>query len=227
MFRSFLVLFLIAGQPPELWAMQRAEREPRLPTKAESLMAGYRTNTNIETKLQALRGLEKFRGTAVDDFLLVEYGKLDGTKPSDAQLLGGILWVWATRPDKTVLPYLIYEGLFHDDVDVVRACAAGIAQVSEDAKAVMSTGAATRGSDPAEELAGDLIHRMSERAELLPPIEKVLALWSGKARPGFKADANLKRKPGEKERAAALEFWRGWFEQRFKRKLQPAEAPAK
>ena len=203
------------------------EAAPRLPAKAESLMAGYRTSANIETKLQALRGLEKFQGPIVDDFLLAEYGKLDGTKPPDARLLGGILRVWATRADKAMLPYLIYEGLFHEDADVVRACAAGIAQVSEDAKAVMSTGTAPRGRDPAEELAADLIQRMSERADLLPPIEKVLALWSGKARPGFKADADLKRKPGEKERAAALEFWQGWFDQRFKRKLKPAEAPAK
>ena len=190
-------------------------------------MAAYQTNANIETKLKALGGLEKFRGAAVDNFLLAEYGKLDGTKLAEARLLGGILRVWAAHPDRTVLPYLIYEGLFHDDADVVRACTAGIVQLSEDAKAVMSTGTAAPGKDAAEDLAEDLIHRMVERAELLPPIEKVLALWSGKARPGFKADANLKRKPAEPERAAALEFWQGWFEQRFKRKLKPAEAPAK
>ena len=190
-------------------------------------MAAYRTNTSVEAKFKALQGLEKYREPAVDEFLLLEYGRLDGAKPSDARLIGGMLRLWAGRPDRTVLPYLIYEGLFHDDVEVVRASVAGIAQRSEDAKAVMSTGTAARGRDPAEELATDLIHRLGERAEFLPPIEKILVIWSGKSRPGYKPGADLKRKPAEKERAEALEFWKGWFEERFKRKLKPAEAPAK
>lgn len=199
--------------------------EPRLSPKVESLMTAYRTNTGIEAKLQALHGLEKYRGTAVDEFLLLEYGKLDNAKEADVRLLGGLLRLWAQRPDRTVLPYLIYEGLFHDDVEVVRASAAGIARLAEDAKAVMSTGTAARGRDPAEELAADLIQRLGERAELLPPIENVLVIWSGKKRPGYKADA--KRKPGEKERVEASEFWKTWFEQRFKRTLNPPDAPAK
>ena len=145
--------------------------ESRVSPKAALLMTGYRTNSSVEAKLQALHGLEKFRGTAVDEFLLLEYGKLDGTKQPDARLLGGMLRLWAVRPDRTVLPYLIYEGLFHEDVEVVRVSALGIAQLAEDAKAVMSTGTAVRGSDPAGELATDLIHRLGERAELLPPIE--------------------------------------------------------
>jgi hypothetical protein len=191
-------------------------------TKGETFMAAYRATTNVERRLEALRSLEKITGPAVNDFLLAEYGKLDGTKPQEARLVGGILRVWATRPEKTTLPYLIYEGLFHDDLDVVRASASAIGRVSEDAKAVMSTGTAPLGKDPAEELASDLIHRMQERAELVPPVEKVLSLWSGRTRPGFKPDAELKRKPSEKEREAALEFWNAWFEQRFKRKLKPA-----
>jgi len=201
--------------------------DARLSPKAELLMRTYRTNANIEAKLEALRGLEKYRGAAVDEFLLLEYGKLDGAKQPDARLLGGMLRLWAMHPDRTVLPYLVYEGLFHEDAEVVRASAVGIAQLSEDAKALMSTGTAARGSDPAEELAADLIHRLGERAELLPPIEKVLALWTGKMRPGYKPNADLKRKVGEQERDLALEFWKTWFEQRFNRKLKPPDAPAK
>ncbi|MEY2409550.1 MAG: hypothetical protein QOF48_2220 [Verrucomicrobiota bacterium] len=201
--------------------------QDRVPAKAAPFIAAYRDRTNVESRLDALRGLEKFQGPAIDQFLLAEYGKLDGTKPAEARLIGGILRVWARHPDKPVLPFLIYEGLFHEDADVVRACAAGIALGAEDAKAVMSTGSAVRGGDPAEDLAADLIHRMSERAELLPPIEKVLALWSGRTRPGYKTDADLKRKPADKERAVAREFWQKWFEERFKHPLKPADGQPK
>src|SRR6185436_18697157 len=163
-------LALAAATPPS----SAQKTDPRLSPKAELLIRSYRTNANIEAKLEALRGLEKFRGAAVDEFLLLEYGKLDGAKQPDARLVGGLLRVWAVHPDRTVLPYLVYEGLFHEEAEVVRASALGIAQLSEDAKALMSTGTAARGRDPAEELAADLIHRFVERAELLPPIEKVL-----------------------------------------------------
>ena len=195
------------------------ERRPAAAAKAAPFIASYRTSTNIDAKLKALRSLEKEQGAAVDEFLIVEYAKLDGTKQPDDRLLGGILRVWAARPEPGVLPYLIYEGLFHDDADVVRACAASIAQRPDEMKLVMSTGSAKAGRDPAEELMADLVQRLGERADTMPAIEKVLALWSGQTRPGFKADASLKRNVGEKERGEAVEFWRGWFEQKFKRKI--------
>jgi hypothetical protein len=201
--------------------------EARPPAKAEALMTAFRTNENVEAKLRALRSLERFRTPAVDDFLLAEYSKLDNSRPADAQVLGGILRVWAGRPSRSVLPFLIYEGLFHDDADVVRASALAVAQLPEEARAVMSTGRARRGKDPAESLAADLIERMGERAEVLPALEKVLVMWSGKSRPGFKPQAGLKRAPDDKERVAALEFWKSWFEGRFKSKSDPAVAPSK
>ena len=190
-------------------------------------MTAYRTNENVEAKLRSLRGLERFRTPAVDDFLLAEYSKLDNSRPVDAQLLGGILRVWAGRPSRSVLPFLIYEGLFHDDAEVVRTSAAAIAQLPEEARAVMSTGRARRGKDPAQDLAAELIARMGERAELLPPIEKILVMWSGKSRPGYKPQAGLKRSPDDKERAAALEFWKSWFDGRFKSKPEPTVTPTK
>lgn len=195
------------------------ERRPAAAGKAAPFIASYRSSTNIDAKLKALRSLEKEQGGAVDEFLIAEHAKLDGTKQPDDRLLGGILRVWAARPEPGVLPYLIYEGLFHDDADVVRACATGIAQRADEAKLVISTGRAKAGHDPAEALMADLIHHFTERADTLPAIEKLLALWSGEARPGFKADANLKRKVSAKESAEAAEFWKGWFERRFKRKV--------
>ncbi len=203
-----------------LVAVRGAEPTARPPaaTNAAQFMGSYRSSTNIEVKLKALRALEKASGTAVDDFLNIEYGKLDGTKSPDDRLLGGILRVWAARPEEGVLPYLIYEGLFHEDAEVVRACAVGIMQRPEDAKVVMSTGGARPGKDPAEGLAADLVERLTERADTMPALEAVLASWSGQARPGFKADAGLKRDVTEKEHAEATKFWQGWLEQRFKRK---------
>jgi hypothetical protein len=191
---------------------------PAAETNAAQFMGSYRASTNIEVKLKALRALEKSSGAAVEDFLNLEYGKLDGTKSPDDRLVGGILRVWAARPEEGVLPYLIYEGLFHEDAEVVRACATGILQRPEDAKVVMSTGGARPGKDPAEALASDLVERLAERADTMPAIVSVLAVWSGRARPGFKADASLKRDVTTKEHAEAAKFWQGWLEQRFKRK---------
>lgn len=204
-----------------------AQSDERAPAKAEPFMTAFRTNQNVEAKLRALRSLERFRTPAVDDFLLAEYSKLDNSRPADAQVLGGILRVWAGRPSRSVLPFLIYEGLFHDDAEVVRTSAAAVAQMPEEARAVMSTGRAKRGKDPAEELAAELIARMNERAELLPALEKILVLWSGKSRPGYKPQAALKRSPDDKERTAASEFWKSWFDGRFKSKSEPAVAPSK
>jgi hypothetical protein len=217
-----LVLLLSLGAAPAV-----AQTDARPPAKAEALMTAFRTNQNVDAKLRALRSLEKFHTPPVDNFLLSEYSKLDNSRPADAQLIGGILRVWAGRPSRSVLPFLIYEGLFHDDADVVRASALAVAQLPEEARAVMSTGRARRGKDPAESLAADLIERMGERTELLPALEKVLVMWSGKSRPGFKPQAGLKRAPDDKERAAALEFWKGWFEGRFKSRSNPAVAPSK
>lgn len=217
MFRPPCLLAVLLISFVEARGAESAARPPA-ETNAAQFMGSYRSSTNIEVKLKALRALEKASGTAVEDFLVIEYGKLDGTKPADARLVGGILRVWAARPEDGVLPYLIYEGLFHEDAEVVRACATGIRQRPEDAKVVMSTGGARPGKDPAEALAADLVERLAERADTMPAIEAVLASWSGKARPGFKADAGLKRDVTEKEHAEATKFWESWLEQRFTRK---------
>ena len=68
-----------------------AQSDARPPAKAEAFMTAYRTNENVEAKLRSLRGLERFRTPAVDDFLLAEYSKLDNSQPADAQLLKNIL----------------------------------------------------------------------------------------------------------------------------------------
>jgi len=202
-----------------LWPMaagsQTTNKPVFVPSAVAPLMATYRTNASVEARIQALRSLEKYRVPAVERFLLDEYTKLDSGKEPDAQLLGGFLRIWAARPAPAVMPFLIYEGLFHDDADVVRACAAGIAEDPAAAMATMSTGRDSRGKDPAEDLMADLIERMEERPDVLPALESVLALWSGKTRPGF--SRNLKRKADKKETAAALEFWKAWFQQRFKK----------
>lgn len=227
MFRKLISYYVHALLLALSAAPAGAQSDERAPAKAEPFMTAFRTNTNVDAKLRALRSLERFRTPAVDDFLLAEYSKLDNSRPADAQVLGGILHVWAGRPSRSVLPFLIYEGLFHDDAEVVRTSATAVAQMPEEARAVMSTGRAKRGKDPAEELAAELISRMNEKAELLPAIEKILVLWSGKSRPGYKPQAALKRSPDDKERAAAQEFWKSWFDGRFKSKSEPAVAPSK
>lgn len=185
--------------------------------RATALMAAYRGTTNVADQLKSLRALGSARSPAVDRFLLQEFSMLDATREPGSRLAGGILVLWAGKPAADVLPYLVYEGLFHDDAAVVRVCAAGIAQLPEAARALMSTGR-TRGADPGEELAADLIRRMEERSDVLHSVEKVLVIWSGKKREGYVADVDLKRVPKNDLRLAALTFWKGWYEERFRKK---------
>lgn len=207
---------MVGGAAPRPLAAAESPAKP--PAKVAALMAAYRGTTNVSDQLKSLKALGSLRSPAVDQFLLQEFSILDATREPGSRLAGGILRLWADKPTAYVLPYLVYEGLFHDDADVVRACAGGIAKSPEEAKALMSTGRATRGTDPGEELAADLIRRMEERSDLLHALEKVLVLWSGKQREGYRADVNLQRAPKDEARTAALAFWKGWYEERFRKK---------
>jgi len=197
-----------------------AESPAKTLGKADALIAAYRGSTNVAEKLKSLRALGPLRTPAVDQVLEQEFSKLDATREPGARLAGGILTVWAQKQTKDVLPYLLYEGLFHEDADVVRACADGIGQMPEVARALMSTGRAAGAPALGEDLATDLLKRMHERSDVMHAMERVLVIWTGKKRPGYQADIRLKDKPADDARAAALAFWTTWYEERFRKKLK-------
>jgi putative heme-binding domain-containing protein len=196
------------------------------PSNGEKLIALYRAHTNLEVRLKIVKALGQVTNDLVADFLQTEHDRLDFESVADARLGGAILQCWAERPTRTILSFLIYEGLFHEDPAVVRACANGLAAVAEETKAELSVGQAPAGREPGDDLAVDLISRMIERPDLFHALDKVLVIWSGRPRPGFRAETDLKRRPDEATRTAVLAYWKQWFEQRFHQKFKPMSEKA-
>src|SRR5262249_4983989 len=145
----------------------------------------YRANTNLEAQIRILQALGEIQNDAVETFLEDVRADLDTDSPRDARLGGVIFQIWAAHPTDALLPYLIYEGLFHDDPAVVRASAVGIAKLPEEARVTLSVGIAPAGRDPGDDLAVDMISRLMERPEMFHALEKVLVIWSGQPRPGY------------------------------------------
>ena len=202
-----------------------ADTPAKTDTKATTLIATYRGTTNVAERLKALRGLEAVPGSVADRFLEEEFSQLDATREPGRQLAGGILQIWATRPNRDVLPYLIYEGLFHEDAEVVRACAGGINRRPDVARALMSTGRAAPGAILGQGLATDLLQQLEARPEVVPALERVLVIWTGHRRDGYRPEGRLDRPYKDAERAAALAFWKAWYEGRFPKQARPTPKP--
>ena len=152
-----------------------------------------------------------------------EYDRLDMDKPEDAALGGAILQWWAAQEPQHHLPVLIFEGLFHDEAAVVRACADAAGRLEAATHSLLSTGRAPAGRQPQQELAVDLIARMIERRDLVEPLEKILVTWGGRKRTDAKEGAAL----DEAGRTSAIEFWKKWYEERFHAKFKlPEETKA-
>jgi putative heme-binding domain-containing protein len=207
------------------------------PASIPGLLSLYRTNQNHEVRLRVLTALKQAPNAQVERFLQEEYNRLDWNSPGDTVLGGAILQAWAAHPDRTTLPYLLYEGLFHDNAQVVRASATALVTVPTELRSLLTAEAGpvrkkNRGNpDEAQaELAADLISRMMERPEILSPLERVLVTWSGRQRSDYKPEANLARRSDEPARAKVIAFWQQWFGERFRKEFQStAEAanPAK
>src|SRR5207247_2374016 len=98
------------------------------PARDADLIGLYQTNRNVEVRRRILEALKQVQSPRVEEFLLVEHGRLDWNAAADAALGGVILQAWAAHPNAETVPYLVYEGLFHDDPQVVRACAASLSR---------------------------------------------------------------------------------------------------
>ncbi len=198
------------------------------PADGGALIRLYHTNQNETVRVRIINALRPVRSPQVDELLRSEHDRIDVNSPAETALAGAILLAWAARGGESTLPYLIFEGLFHNNPQVVRACAVTVARAGERTRATLAAAPQTKRMPAREqhaELAEDLINRMAERTELFHALERVLVTWSGRQRDGFSPDANLSRRADDTTRKVAGQFWQQWFEERFGRKLQMAANP--
>ena len=192
----------------------------------EKLIRQYRSSSKVAAKVGLLRKIAETKGERVEEFLEEEYNNLDSTTPEEARLLGVIFETWARQPTEDTLHHLIFQGVFHDDTNVVLASTMAIVKMSEEARGIMLDGRAQKGKDPSEDLARDFINRMLERPEFIPAIERVLVILSRQPRAGFNVESKLDTKVDAATRTAALKHWKAWFEKRYGKAFVP-EQPQK
>jgi hypothetical protein len=204
-----------------------AENAPAKSTNAvEKLIRQYRATSKVAAKVGLLRKIGEAKGERVEEFLEDEYNSLDSTTPEEARLLGVIFEAWARQPTEETLHHLIFQGIFHDETNVVFSSTMAIVKMSEEARGIMIEGNASKGKDPSEDLAADFINRMLERPEFILAIERVLVILSRQPRTGFNAEAKLDTKVDAATRKAALEHWKAWFAKRYGKPFVP-EPPQK
>jgi putative heme-binding domain-containing protein len=169
---------------------------------AGPLLALYRANEEPGARRRLLVALGRIQDPLSRSFLREEY-----LRQSEPGMRGAALAGLAAGPvDEENLP-LLQEGLLHRDPDLVHACA----------------GALTRYRlSPTEAFAGVVLGRMAERADLFQRMEKLLVASSGKERPGFRPDADPRKRPEESVRQSALTFWNGWYGERFGHPFDPS-----
>jgi putative heme-binding domain-containing protein len=208
------------------------EQIARSSTTGLELVSMYQLSEKHEARLRILRALRGLRTPEVAEFFLNEHEQLDPDTAEGAAINSVILLYWAERPDSVTLPFLVYEGLFHDDARVVRTVVTALLQdktalrtlLTADAISPARRGAVAQATQA--DLATDLITRMMERRDLQMALENILVVWSGRQRPDFKPGTDLQRKPDEADRAAAAKFWQEWFVRQFARKFEPAQDKA-
>ena len=203
-----------------------AEKTSATPTNVvNKLIRDYRSSKKVAAKIGLLKKIGEGKGEQVEEFLDDEYNNLDSTTPEDARLLGVIFEAWARQPTEETLHYLIFQGVFHTETNVVHASALAIGKMSEEAWAIMADGQARKGKDPSEDLAADFINRMIERPEFIPAIERVLVILSRQPRAGFNAEAKLDTKIDAATSKAALEHWKAWFAKHYRKPFVPETPP--
>ena len=202
------------------------EKTSATPTNVvNKLIRDYRSSKKAVAKVGLLKKIGECKGGQVEEFLDDEYNNLDSTTPEEARLLGVIFEAWARQPTEDTLHHLIFQGVFHNETNVVHASALAIGKMSEEAWAIMADGQARKGKDPSEDLAADFLNRMLERPEFIPAIERVLVILSRQPRAGFTAEAKLDTKVDDATRKAALEHWKAWFAKRYGKPFVPEPPP--
>jgi putative heme-binding domain-containing protein len=191
----------------------------------------YTAHQEPPVRLRILAAMRPFTGPEVAAFLQAEHDQLNADAPQGAAMLGMIFQNWALHPDETTLPYLLYEGLFHNTAPVVRTSAAALLKNEAFLRHLLGVGGVpaktptTPGTSQAD-LAADLIQRIIERPDLLQPLENILVVWSGQPRAGFQPGVDLQRKPVGNTHQTAVAHWQRWYSQRFAKNFDPPAAKA-
>src|SRR5207249_1590209 len=74
------------------------------PARDADLIGLYQTNRNVEVRRRILEALKQVQSPRVEEFLLVEHGRLDWNAAADAALGGVILQAWAAHPNAETVP---------------------------------------------------------------------------------------------------------------------------
>src|SRR5262245_10227541 len=174
------------------------------PDADRQLIDLYRANRSADVKLKLLRALRKVPKHEVAAFLREEYAR--HTEPA---FRGAILQSLAAQPLDSADASLLIDGLRQNDLDVIWPCANALLKLKV---------------EPREPLANLLLSRIAERRRYLPAMEKLLTGLSGQRRKEFDPDPNPWRRIDDADYAAAQDFWKHWYEQRFAKKFEPAFA---
>ena len=212
----------------------------------EELISLFEKSEKPPVRLRILGAMRGMNSPAIGRFLEEEHDQLDPETEEGAALSGLILEHWANHFDDSTLPFLIYEGLFHDNIQVVRTVVASMVQNSVRVRTQLANDAASaaaivdpppkrtptssvplapkvikKSDAPLADLAGEILTRMIDRPELANAMENVLVIWSRQTRPGFKVGASLGGTPDEASRQAASVYWKAWFSKQFNRPFEP------
>ncbi len=162
----------------------------------------YRATDRADAKVKIIGALKGVRSKNVSAFLREEYGR-----SSSVELRGALLQSLAAQPlESSNLPLLL-GGLRQEDPEVVRACVHSLIQFKPDLD---------------ESLANVLVSRLVERRSLFYDVGNALAVLSGRKPPNFKPEPEPGERLEETTRAAAIDFWRDWYQQRFQKGFVPA-----
>ena len=189
------------------------------PEGAGRLIGIYQSTQSESVKRRALLALGRTRNDRASQFLQTEYHQIRPNSTAGAARAGTILRIWAEQPDATTMPFVVYEGLFHEDPEVVRASANGIGKTPAEARRVLAEGRGVAGREPQIDLATDLLSEMIGRPQLFRAYDQVFAVWSGLKRAEPAPDRG---RVDEQRRAEGIQFWKDWFRQQFKQEFKLA-----
>jgi putative heme-binding domain-containing protein len=171
------------------------------PDPDDRLTALCRNADKPEAKMKIIGALKNVHSKAVSAFLREEY-----QSSSEVRMRAAILQSLTAQPIEPVNLPLLVEGLRHEDPDVVRGCASAVIQYKPEL------------DDP---LANVLLSRLAERRSLFYTLDNTLVVLSGQKHPGFKPDPASGERLEEPTRAAAIEFWKSWYAEKFGKKFEP------
>ncbi|MCZ6795079.1 MAG: hypothetical protein O7J95_15860, partial [Planctomycetota bacterium] len=177
------------------------ERAAQSPEGGERLVALYEAREEAADRRRILEELGRVQSPEVSAFLRREFRRV-----GDERLRSAALGSLARQPPFRENRPFLEEGLFHEDPAVFRACAVSLSR---------------NPGEPQEDIAQLVLSRMHERRETIRAGERFLVAVSGKRRDGYEPRRDVRRNPSDREREAALGFWKAWFREEFSTAFRP------